>query len=101
MFCLLFEHATGSFVEAHLDSSFPVPVQVLITVDDTYDERGATAGEFSILASDLMYIGGSMTPSSLPGAHVKNNFVGCMKKVSSRHLKMGFVRSERIFVLFR
>ncbi|KAG8179390.1 hypothetical protein JTE90_003646 [Oedothorax gibbosus] len=53
-----------------------------ITVDGVYTERGSTAGTFSLLSSNVIYVGG--TDIALPhhqGAR-HNNFVGCIKKVS-------------------
>lgn len=36
-----------------------------------------------MLSSSRVYVGGSVNPRALLGARVHNNFVGCLRKVSS------------------
>ena len=53
-----------------------------MTVDGKYTEKWMTTGSFSMLSSSKVFVGGSEAPYKLPGAISKNNFVGCLKKVS-------------------
>ncbi|CAM1325515.1 NRXN2 (predicted) [Pycnogonum litorale] len=52
-----------------------------VNVDGVYMERGSTAGSFTILSSSVLYVGGSDKTASLPGARVRSNFMGCLRKV--------------------
>ncbi|KAG1696117.1 Neurexin-3 [Nymphon striatum] len=55
--------------------------ELSINVDGVYMQRGSAAGSFSLLASSVMYVGGSDQTSSLPGSRVRGNFKGCLRKV--------------------
>ncbi|XP_033734709.1 LOW QUALITY PROTEIN: neurexin-2-like [Pecten maximus] len=52
-----------------------------IVVDGGFKKSGTTAGDFTMLSSRLLYVGGSPNPSTLYGSRVQTNFKGCMKKV--------------------
>ncbi|XP_054706570.1 neurexin-1-like [Uloborus diversus] len=57
---------------------------VSVTVDGVYTEKGSTAGAFSLLSSSVIYVGGAAptaAASLLPASRVRNNFVGCVRKV--------------------
>ncbi|XP_021341144.1 neurexin-1a-like isoform X3 [Mizuhopecten yessoensis] len=55
--------------------------EIDIMVDGGFKKSGTTAGDFTMLSSRLLYVGGSPNPSTLYGARVQTNFKGCMKKV--------------------
>ena len=50
----------------------------------TYNETWMTSGTFSMLTSSKVFIGGSKEPFRLPGSSSKNNFVGCLRNVSTQ-----------------
>ncbi|XP_046600908.1 neurexin-1 isoform X2 [Neodiprion lecontei] len=50
-------------------------------VDGVFADHGHTAGSFSRLASDRLFVGGGADARSLHGAKGINNFVGCLRKV--------------------
>ena len=50
----------------------------------TYNETWMTSGTFSMLTSSKVFIGGSKEPFRLPGSSSKNNFVGCLRNVSTK-----------------
>lgn len=52
-----------------------------IVVDGGFKKSGTTVGDFTMLSSRLIYVGGSPNPSSLNGARTQTNFKGCLKKV--------------------
>lgn len=57
-----------------------------VSVDNVYSEQWSTSGDFSVLASSAVFVGGSEGNDDHLG-HVGNakslpNFVGCMKEVS-------------------
>lgn len=56
--------------------------QLSANVDGIYTEHGHTAGSFTKLASDRLFVGGGADARSLTGAKGINNFVGCLRKVS-------------------
>ena len=60
--------------------------QLSAIVDGIYAEHGHTAGSFTKLASDRLFVGGGADARSLQGAKGINNFVGCLRKVSSKTL---------------
>ena len=69
-----------------------VIVQVYMTVKSgnlkdprTYNETWMTSGTFSMLTSSKVFIGGSKEPFRLPGSSSKNNFVGCLRNVSTKY----------------
>lgn len=57
--------------------------QLVAVVDDVYTDHSHIAGKFTMLSSSRVYVGGSVNPRALLGARVHNNFVGCLRKVSS------------------
>ena len=68
-----------------------VIVQVYMTVKSgnlkdprTYNETWMTSGTFSMLTSSKVFIGGSKEPFRLLGSSSKNNFVGCLRNVSTK-----------------
>lgn len=68
--------------------SLPLPPwagQVTISVDGILTTTGYTQEDYTMLGSDdFFYIGGSPNTADLPGSPVSNNFMGCLKDVSSR-----------------
>ena len=64
-----------------------IGLQVVIHVDEEFTRSGTTVGEFTMLASKRLYVAGSPEPGELPGAKVRDNFRGCMRKVS--HVSFG------------
>lgn len=64
-----------------------VPVslhQVTISVDGILTTTGYTQEDYTMLGSDdFFYVGGSPSTADLPGSPVSNNFMGCLKEVSS------------------
>ena len=56
--------------------------QLVMTVDGIHSERWTTAGTFSMLSSSRLYVGGADPSSSLPGLRTRNDFIGCLRKVS-------------------
>ena len=66
-----------------------VRLQVVIHVDEEFTRSGTTVGEFTMLASKRLYVAGSPEPGELLGAKVKDNFRGCMRKVS--HVPLGVI----------
>ncbi|XP_048506164.1 neurexin-3 isoform X4 [Athalia rosae] len=50
-------------------------------VDAVFADHGHTAGAFTRLASDRLFVGGGADARSLQGAKGINNFVGCLRKV--------------------
>lgn len=66
---------------------FPFPqrlLQVTILVDGILTTTGYTQEDYTMLGSDdLFYIGGSLNTADLPGSPVSNNFIGCLKDVST------------------
>ena len=60
------------------------PLQVTILVDGILTTTGYTQEDYTMLGSDdLFYIGGSQNTADLPGSPVSNNFMGCLKDVST------------------
>ncbi|MEQ2281354.1 Neurexin-2 [Ameca splendens] len=58
--------------------------QVTILVDGILTTTGYTQEDYTMLGSDdLFYIGGSLNTADLPGSPVSNNFMGCLKDVST------------------
>lgn len=53
-----------------------------MTVDGIHSERWTTAGTFSMLSSSRLFVGGADPASSLPGLRTRNDFIGCLRKVS-------------------
>lgn len=49
---------------------------------DTIKKIGTTIGTFTLLSSKVLFLGGSLNTLNLPGSKLKQNFKGCMKKVS-------------------
>ncbi|CAH1791707.1 unnamed protein product, partial [Owenia fusiformis] len=66
--------------------------EVTIEVDNKKVGSGTTTGDFTMLSSNVLYVGGSPDTSKLPGSRVKSNFRGCLKKVEyqadSIHLRL-------------
>ena len=58
-------------------------LQVSVEIDGTERVSGSTSGNFNMLTSNLLYLGGSPSTHQLPGTSVKANFRGCMKQVSN------------------
>jgi leucine-rich repeat transmembrane neuronal protein 1/2 len=53
-------------------------------VDGILTTTGYTQEDYTMLGSDdLFYIGGSQNTADLPGSPVSNNFMGCLKDVST------------------
>ena len=53
-------------------------------VDGILTTTGYTQDDYTMLGSDdLFYIGGSLNTADLPGSPVSNNFIGCLKDVST------------------
>ena len=56
-----------------------------MTVDGVYSEPWFLTGNFSLLSSSRVFVGGSEAPHKLPGGSAKagalSNFVGCLRKV--------------------
>ena len=44
-------------------------------------EAGTAAGDFSMLSSRVLYVGGSENVADLRGSQIKENFRGCLKQV--------------------
>lgn len=66
-------------------SFLPVSLhQVTISVDGILTTTGYTQEDYTMLGSDdFFYVGGSPSTADLPGSPVSNNFMGCLKEVSS------------------
>lgn len=59
-------------------------LKVTILVDGILTTTGYTQEDYTMLGSDdLFYIGGSLNTADLPGSPVSNNFLGCLKDVST------------------
>lgn len=71
----------------------------MAVVDDVYTDHSHIAGKFTMLSSSRVYVGGSVNPRALLGARVHNNFVGCLRKVSS--LIQFIIYSMLVFVVCR
>lgn len=56
-------------------------LQLAVTVDEVYGEQGSSAGAFTSLPLEYLYLGGSENTMTLPGTKASSNFVGCMRKV--------------------
>lgn len=50
-------------------------------IDGTERVSGSTSGDFTILTSNVLYVGGSPNTRELPGSDISANFRGCMKQV--------------------
>lgn len=58
--------------------------QVTISVDGLLTTTGYTQEDYTMLGSDdFFYVGGSPNTADLPGSPVSNNFMGCLKDVST------------------
>ncbi|TRY78356.1 hypothetical protein TCAL_01738 [Tigriopus californicus] len=55
--------------------------EVTLSVDGRYTEKWVTSGPFTLLISSLVFVGGSETSITLPGARASYNWVGCLKEV--------------------
>ncbi|XP_043461803.1 neurexin-3b isoform X3 [Leptopilina heterotoma] len=66
-------------------------------VDGIYTEHGHTAGSFTKLASDRLFVGGGADARSLTGAKGINNFVGCLRKVefAAEGVKMELIEAAK------
>ena len=68
-----------------VDQVFCVAVgaQVSVQVDDDLQKTGTTVGEFTMLSSKLLFVGGRPRTTSVPQlTHATNhNFKGCLKQV--------------------
>lgn len=64
-------------------TQYPEIFQLSAVVDGVYADHSHIAGKFNMLSSSKVYVGGSINTRALPGARVHNNFVGCMRKVST------------------
>ncbi|CDQ92575.1 unnamed protein product [Oncorhynchus mykiss] len=61
--------------------------QVTVSVDGILSTTGYTQEDYTMLGSDdFFYIGGSPNTADLPGSPVSNNFMGCLKDVSTGQL---------------
>ena len=69
-----------------------------MTVDGIHTERWTTAGTFTMLASSRLYVGGADQATLLPGLRTRNEFIGCLRKVSpGLPCIVDLNRSKRIF----
>lgn len=67
--------------------SFSLVTQVTVSVDGILTTTGYTQEDYTMLGSDdFFYIGGSPNTADLPGSPVSNNFMGCLKDVSTGQL---------------
>lgn len=58
-----------------------------VSVDGILSNTGYTQEDYTMLGSDdFFYIGGSPNTADLPGSPVSNNFMGCLKDVSTGQL---------------
>ena len=55
-----------------------------VQVDDDYRRTGTTVGDFTMLSSQELFVAGSPNTANLPGSKTKDNFRGCLRKVSHR-----------------
>ncbi len=96
---VVFDHAIAhAFLVCCCPCSLVLVLQVAIHVDDEFNRLGTTVGEFTMLASRRLYVAGSPEPGELPGAKVKDNFRGCMRKVRKMSLRCG--KDEILFPIF-
>ena len=79
--------------------------QVTIQVDDEIQRTGTTVGDFTMMSSKLMYIGGATTPTKLPTE--TENFRGCLKQVHSYiyiyiyiYIYFFFYKLENIYIKY-
>ncbi|XP_013396315.1 neurexin-2-like isoform X1 [Lingula anatina] len=56
--------------------------EIAILVDGLLQQTGATTGVFSMLSSNVLYVGGSANTFKLTQGKVNSNFRGCLKKVT-------------------
>ncbi|XP_067682449.1 neurexin 1-like isoform X4 [Haliotis asinina] len=54
---------------------------ISVEVDGVHRKSGSTTGQFTLLSSSLLYVGGSPNTATLVGSRVTQNFKGCMRKV--------------------
>ena len=58
-------------------------LQVTVQIDETFKRTGTTVGDFTMLSSRELYVGGTANPSVLAaGAKYTGSFKGCLKKVN-------------------
>lgn len=69
----------------------------MMTVDQTYTEKWMTSGTFSLLTSSKAFVAGSKEPFKLLGTSSKNNFFGCMRKVSPFTFRFTFSKTANSF----
>ncbi|XP_067682450.1 neurexin 1-like isoform X5 [Haliotis asinina] len=55
--------------------------EISVEVDGVHRKSGSTTGQFTLLSSSLLYVGGSPNTATLVGSRVTQNFKGCMRKV--------------------
>ncbi|CAG5136431.1 unnamed protein product, partial [Candidula unifasciata] len=69
---------------------------ISVELDGVHREHGSTSGTFSRMSSNVLYVAGSPRTDTLPGSRVRNNFKGCLKRVSLSYWVYTFMESQPV-----
>ena len=58
-------------------------LQINVEVDTNITQTGTIVGEFTILSSRVLYVGGSPSPGTVGDVRIVDNFRGCLKQVGT------------------